>query len=66
MKVKGMNDKGMDGLMWIELAKQYLEAINGGTVPSIESSWTYICKQRLANALDEAKKEFDKMIEQEV
>ena len=33
----------MDGALWIALTEQYIEAINGGTVPSIESSWTYIC-----------------------
>lgn len=47
MKFKEINQNKMDGSMWIELAQQYVEAINGGTVPSIESSWTYICQQRL-------------------
>jgi len=36
----------MDGAIWIALLEQYLEAINSGTVPSIESSWTYICKNK--------------------
>ena len=43
MKPKMINNVPMDGATWIALAQQYIEAINGGTVPSIESSWTYIC-----------------------
>ena len=44
MKIKQINGQKMDGLAWIELAQQYIEAMNGNAVPSIESSWTYICR----------------------
>ena len=46
MKIKQINNQKMDGLAWIELAQQYIEAMNGNAVPSIESSWTYICRSR--------------------
>ena len=43
---KKINGSLIDGATWMELAQQYVHAINDGTVPSIESSWTYICKQK--------------------
>ena len=46
MKIKHINNQEMDGSTWIEMAEQYIEAINGRTVPTIENSWTYICRSR--------------------
>lgn len=43
MKPKEINGQQMDGNLWIALIQQYLEALNNGSVPTIESSWSYIC-----------------------
>lgn len=48
----------MDGAMWMALVIQYIDAINGGTVPSIESSWSYICKHRFSQGVEELKRKF--------
>jgi len=44
MKFKTMNGKRISGPMLCKLADVYVSAINDGSVPSIESAWTYICR----------------------
>ena len=62
MKIKTINNQEMDGSTWIEMAEQYIEAINGNTVPTIESSWTYICRSRAQAIFEKAKVTLDEMI----
>lgn len=49
----------MDGATWIQLVEQYINAINDGTVPSIESSWTYICRNKAQDQFESLKNEFE-------
>lgn len=56
----------MDGITWISLVEQYVNAINEGAVPNIQSSWIYICKQRASEGLDTCKEAFETEIEQTV
>jgi hypothetical protein len=44
VKVKTINGHAINGLEWITLVELYVEAINTGAVPSIQSAWTYLCK----------------------
>lgn len=44
--VKKFNGTPMDGSTWIGLLKQYTQAFNEDRVPNVESSWSYICRQR--------------------
>ena len=53
MRAKTMKKCFLDGQMWIGLAQQYVDAINGGTIPSIESSWSYIQRARARNYYDQ-------------
>lgn len=41
------------------MVEQYVEAINEGCVPNIQSSWTYICRQNANKALDLCKLKFE-------
>lgn len=66
MKPKEINNQAMDGALWIALTQQYLNAINGGTVPSIESSWTYICKNRARSTFEALTTEFETSLAQEI
>jgi hypothetical protein len=59
MKPKEINGQPMDGATWMALTQQYIDAINGGTVPSIESSWTYICKNKAQSQFEALKAEFE-------
>ena len=53
----------MDGRTWAGLLASYVEQINTGNVPNIESSWHNICHERaqqgLAVALDQFQRELD-------
>tara|TARA_B110000285_G_C15116083_1_gene614168 strand:+ start:916 stop:1278 length:363 start_codon:yes stop_codon:yes gene_type:complete len=55
MACKQVNGRSIDGGMWISLAEQYVQQINGGGVPSIESSWTYICRQKAETSFETSK-----------
>jgi len=43
VKPKVLNGKYITGEMFLELCHAYTEAINKGSVPCIESAWTYLC-----------------------
>ena len=55
-----MNGKNLNGEMLYNLAHSYVEAINKGAVPSIESSWSYICKNQCQKAVEESFEIFEK------
>lgn len=52
--------------MWISMVEQYIKAINNGTVPAIESSWTYICQTRALELMDKLKKNFEEGLTNEL
>jgi len=45
VKPKTMNSQVLNGKMWLQMVEQYVNAINQGGIPNIQSSWTYICRQ---------------------
>ena len=54
VKPKSLNGKHLSGAMLATLAESYVHAINKGAVPSIDSAWTYICKQESQKAMEAA------------
>jgi hypothetical protein len=54
IKPKKINGKPLNGTMLWNLMSSYVESINKGAIPSIESSWAYICKNECQKALDES------------
>lgn len=66
MTFKQVNGRKIDGGMWISLAEQYIQQINGGGVPSIESSWTYICRQKAQTSFENAKYNFNAELSKEL
>jgi hypothetical protein len=44
IRPKLMHGKKLSGDMLFNLAGSYVEAINRGVVPNIETAWSYICK----------------------
>lgn len=61
IKPKQINSKPLNGEMLYNLAKSYVESINSGAVPSIESSWSYICKNECQKAMLDAYQLFEKL-----
>lgn len=44
IKIKFLNGKKVTGSMLASLASSYISAINGGSIPNIDSAWNYMCK----------------------
>ncbi len=66
VKPKTINGKTLNGDMFWNLCRSYVEAINAGAIPSIENSWAYICKNECLKALDEAVDMFNRTLQSEV
>lgn len=54
VKPKTLNGKQLTGEMILELALAYTNAINSGSVPNIQSAWTYVCQNECHRAIEEA------------
>lgn len=59
VKPKQLNSRPLNGEMLYNLALSYAESINAGAVPSIESSWSYICKNECQKAMLESLATFE-------
>ena len=59
VKPKLLNNKKLNGAMMAGLITAYVDSINNGVVPNIESAWTYICQSECQKALENAVKEFE-------
>jgi len=44
----------MTGSTLLEIAESYTAAINKGSVPCIESAWSYLCKNECLRAMQES------------
>lgn len=60
IKPKQMYGRKLNGDMLFNLAHSYVEAINNGAVPSIENSWSYICRDECYKANQEAQQIFER------
>jgi len=62
IKPKLMNGKKLSGDMLYNLAGSYVDAINRGAVPNIETAWSYICKSQCQRAQQEAQERFERAL----
>jgi hypothetical protein len=60
IKPKAINGRKLNGEMLFNLALSYTEAINKGAIPSIESSWSYICKNECLKAMTDSYEVFER------
>jgi hypothetical protein len=60
IKPKLMHGKKLNGEMLFNLSLSYVDAINKGVVPNIETAWSYICKNECQKALYDAYEKFEK------
>jgi len=51
IKPKTLNYMPLIGEMFQNLVKSYTTAINSGSIPNIESSWQYICRDENQKAM---------------
>ena len=62
VQAKQLNGKNLTGEMLATLVENYVNAMNKGAVPSIESAWTYICKTECSRALQDAQEVYEKYV----
>ncbi|CAG9316966.1 unnamed protein product [Blepharisma stoltei] len=62
IRPKTVNNKCLNGEMLANLVKNYIEAINIGVVPNIESAWNYICKTECTKAVEDAQDIYEKIL----
>lgn len=62
IRPKIMHGKKLNGEMLFNLALSYVDAINKGVVPNIETAWSYICKNECSKAQMEAYDKFEKSL----
>lgn len=60
IKPKVMHGRKLNGEMLYNLISSYVDSINKGAVPNIESSWVYICKNECLKAQYDAYEKFEK------
>lgn len=60
IRPKMMHGKKLNGEMLYNLTLSYVDAINKGAVPNIESAWSYICKNECQKASYDAYEKFEK------
>ena len=54
VKPKALNKRYITGASLLELCIAYTQAINKGSVPCIESAWTYVCQNENNRAIESA------------
>lgn len=54
-----MNGKRINGRMLAGLVQSYVNSINSGVVPNIQSAWEYICQNECQKAMEKSLKQFD-------
>jgi hypothetical protein len=65
VRPKKLNGKNLNGAMFWNLMSSYVDAINKGAIPSIESSWSYICKNECLKAADDSYDIFMRVLHEE-
>lgn len=53
VKPKKLNNKELNGPLFVALCKGYMEAINKGMVPNVESAWYYVCRSESVKAIQQ-------------
>ena len=66
IKPKRMHGKNLNGEMLYNLALNYVDAINKGVVPNIETAWSYISRNQCQKAQFEAFEKFETELQQEL
>lgn len=66
LQPKRINNNIVDGDTYFKIMKTYVDAINNGAVPNIQTAWEYICAEKSQALLNEAEEMFSRGIKDEV
>lgn len=64
LRPKTIQGQAVTGPMLVQLCKAYIEAINNGKVPNVESAWSYLCKKETQRAAEESHQLMEKVLTQ--
>lgn len=64
VKTKTLQGKQLSGSLLVTLAQQYVNSINTGSVPNIQSAWTYICQNECQKAIEASLKHYQSCLQQ--
>lgn len=62
LKTKELNGKALTGEMFCDLIESYVNSVNTGAAPCIESTWSYMCKNQVAKAMQEAENTYETLL----
>jgi len=62
IKPKALNGQALNGEMFCNMIKSYIEAINQGAVPVIEDAWGFMCKNECLKAMKNAAEVYEKYV----
>jgi hypothetical protein len=63
-KAKKVNGKELNGHLLVALCKGYMEAINKGVAPNVESAWYYVCRSEGIKAIKQASNYLESKIDE--
>ena len=66
LQPKKLRNNVLDGESYFSVIHTYVEAINNGAVPNIQSAWEYICLERNQKLFLEAEEMFNKGVKDEI
>lgn len=46
-----LNGRALNGTLFVEICKAYIEAMNKGCLPNVENAWNYVCRSECEKAL---------------
>lgn len=64
LRPKTLNKKNLNGDMFINMIKSFIEAINKGAVPNIENTWTSMCKVECQKAFELAESVYEQYLKE--
>jgi hypothetical protein len=63
---KVINDKHINGGMLISLAENYTDAINSGSVPTLQTAWNYMCENACNKIINNLVGDYKNYIKQNI
>jgi hypothetical protein len=66
LRPKTLKGVQLTGEAYLATIKCYVEAINNGAVPNIQSAWDYMCAEQNAKRVQEAQQKFDDKVKLEI
>ena len=66
LKPKTMKGKQLSGEMIAKLLETYCDAINSGSIFTIESAWTLMCRYECEKVYDASQEQYDKTVRQAI